>query len=33
VIDAGGQGYVGKMDGIEALRQSISKLLHEGAAT
>lgn len=29
VIDAGGQGWVGKMDGIEALRQNISRLLHE----
>jgi len=31
VSEAGGQGYVRKLDGIEALQQSISGLLHEVA--
>ena len=33
VIDAGGQGYVRKLDGVDALKQTISRLLDGGAVT
>lgn len=33
VSDVGGQGYVRKLDGIEALQESISRLLHEKAGS